>query len=49
MQAGSSAIYSPFSLLFLLAQLALYATGLSKQQLLNVLNLPSDKLVRNKA
>ncbi|CAH2107528.1 unnamed protein product [Euphydryas editha] len=45
--AESSVIYSPFSLLFLLAQLALYATGISKQQLFNVLNLQSENLIRS--
>ncbi|CAH0728016.1 unnamed protein product, partial [Brenthis ino] len=39
-----SAIYSPFSLLFLLAQLALYASGTSLDELLSVLNISKSSI-----
>ncbi|XP_047526818.1 zonadhesin-like isoform X2 [Vanessa atalanta] len=42
-----SAVYSPFSLLFLLAPLGLYTKGNSEQQIFKALNLPSRSLIRS--
>ncbi|XP_046960653.1 zonadhesin-like [Vanessa cardui] len=44
--SGISAVYSPFSLLFLLAPLGLYTKGNSEQQIFRALNLQSRSLVR---
>ncbi|CAG9560280.1 unnamed protein product [Danaus chrysippus] len=44
---NASVIGSPFSILFLLAQLALYATGNSKTELLRLLNLSNDCEIRS--
>nr|XP_026486009.1 uncharacterized protein LOC113393377 [Vanessa tameamea] len=42
-----SVVYSPFSLLFLLAPLGLYTKGDSEQQIFKALNLPSRSLIRS--
>ncbi|XP_050343032.1 zonadhesin-like isoform X2 [Nymphalis io] len=47
MNTGVSAVYSPFSLLFLLAPLGLYTKGDSEQQILKALNLQSKSLIRS--
>ncbi|XP_039748870.1 zonadhesin-like isoform X3 [Pararge aegeria] len=44
---GVSLIFSPFSVLFLLAQLALYAKGILLEQLLGILNLESKAKIRS--
>ncbi|XP_038210492.1 antichymotrypsin-2-like [Zerene cesonia] len=44
---NSSIITSPFSVLFLLAQLALYAKGTSYEQLANLLNIKSRNEIRS--
>ncbi|XP_061377969.1 zonadhesin-like isoform X3 [Danaus plexippus] len=44
---NASVIGSPFSILFLLAQLALYASGNSKTELLKLLNLSNDCEIRS--
>ncbi|XP_045764412.1 zonadhesin-like isoform X3 [Maniola jurtina] len=44
---GTSLIFSPFSVLFLLAQLAFYATGTLLEQLLRILNLDTQPKIRN--